>query len=776
MTKIMEDNGKNIAIKSHPGKLLKQHLEEVALLSETYMPKEELKRVSYILGALHDFGKCTSYFQRYIRGEKHVEHTHHALISAFLTYFTLKENNLDQYAVYGFLSVASHHTALHGVRRYEGIDILDMLTPSVSSNNWIDTLRKELNDINEQVKDLEKRTESYRFILDILNKRGIKLDFNKFFKWYNSGELLKSIGKDIYKASNNKDHNYTDLYLLYSALIDADKRSAGDFLKQIKRRYIPDDIVDKYVSQFRKEGHINKLRNELYSLVSNRLNELKDKKIFSLTAPTGLGKTLSVLNFAIKLRNELGGNRRIIYTLPFISIIEQNAEVFDKVLSNIPDYKENKSVYLIEHHHTAPVEYKENGEEKPIDESLSLIESWNSEIIVTTFVQLMNSIIANKNIFLKKFHNIYGSIIILDEVQGIRASLWNTVEKALEELADKADCRIILMTATRPDLLSSKCTEIVNKQFSLDRINVVLKYQVDSLKFAEQIIDKIEDDKSYLIIVNTKKTARNLFKKIQKEIKNRNIFFLSSGIIPIERRKRIKQLKQLLNNNKKPILVSTQVVEAGVDLDFDVVIRDEAPLDSIVQAGGRCNRSGLKSYKGNVFVYQIVNTDKNYKEYKDSEKVYGKVLINASEETLRYLKRKKQSISITESSFYSAVEYYFSRIRERIKQDNSYDKLKSLDFDALDFTLFEEKGERVSVFVAIDKNADKFIEEYSNKLFNVTPIERKKIYEKKKYMLHMYSVEVYKKYVPEPVNKLYVVRHKDLYKYYDVETGFKEYN
>ncbi len=200
---------------------------------------------------------------------------------------------------------------------------------------------------------------------------------------------------------------------------------------------------------------IDKIRTDIYTKVIKSIEENYDKsKIFSITAPTGTGKTITGFFAALKLKELLGDNRRIIYSLPFTSIIEQNYDVLFDIFRGIEDFEQNYSSYIIKHHNLSTVEYENEYRDYTKTEAELLIENWSSGVVVTTFVQLLETLVGARNRMLKKFNAIKGSIIILDEIQAIDIKYFDLVDYILRKACEYLDIRIIIMTATKPLILT----------------------------------------------------------------------------------------------------------------------------------------------------------------------------------------------------------------------------------------------------------------------------------------------------------------------------------
>ncbi len=822
---------------SHPDVLLKEHISDVAALSFEVQPIPLLKKVSCIIGALHDFGKYTSFFQKHLSSGDKVKYSQHSFISAVLTYYVLSLVYPNSFVpLLGFEAVVSHHSTLLDVEDFkelinigDGGGNLDKLASRVeAAYAQIEDMRANISVLQSELKNvadlIEEKVSANSFHLEksffklekevasLLNiQYAEKVDVNEcasvirsinlgdFFDKFN--DTLKRIARDAFSFEMEAMHGktcsyYNYVYLLFSVLIDSDKRVAGK-VRPKARFSIPQDLVDRYEqAKFAgaEDTTINKIRRTLYEDVNKQIEniDIDRDRVFTITAPTGSGKTLTSLSFALKLRervkNAKGYTPRIIYSLPFISIIEQNYDVFKDVLSSgIENFRANESAYIVPHHHITPVKFVESGEEKSVDESLMYIESWDSEIVVTTFVQFLYSVIAYKNRFLKKYHNIFGSIVILDEVQNIPIDYWDIVGEVLRNLTEKLNCYVILMTATKP-LIFTEYRELFTKseetfkQMNRVKFNVHFKKEEEE-KVYDRFLNSIEKDKSYLFVANTIKSSQALYRRIKEkacfeiagcpksveEIGSvRPLFYLSSLIVPYERRRRIETIKAFLKKGIKPILVSTQVVEAGVDLDFDVVYRDIAPIDSIVQAAGRCNRA-WEYNKGSMNVVEI----KSDKGGILAHYVYRKILPNITREIFG------EENSFEEPSVMSLVNQFFKEAKRRaVNSDVSKDIQKALcglEFSYLqNFKLIEDQ-EKESVFVAINDDAEAFINDFIERISNAEDyFERHKIYLENRTKIALFTISVPKKNLPPSEGNFYIVHYNQLNEYYDREWGYKK--
>lgn len=802
---------------AHSNDPLKEHLKAVGVKSKEIIKKisfndridvELLSNISYLIGISHDFGKFTIFFQEKLElGINQNGKSHHGLISAFFCYELIKEylksEEKENHETYKYLPLIGYLV----VKRHHGN--LESVSDSVNPYKLYD----EFRNIHYQVEDiLNHKSEIetiYQNLLSTFNLNFIDI-FNNFLKKYqipiSYENQIEDVINPLVDLTEYFEHNHSILLflltqLLFSVLIDSDKKHAGK-VSLIERKDIPIDIVDKYKQrdEFKEknQSNINQIRDEIYKSVMRKIEKHKGNKIFSITVPTGTGKTLTSLSAALRLRKivkqETNENQtpRIIYLLPFTSIIDQNFCVFEDVLEKtIPDFKGSESIYLLKHHHLAEIKYKLEGEDKPIDESLALIETWESEIIVTTFIQFFYSVIGYKNRFLKKFHNIAGSIIILDEVQNIPIKYWNLVGMVLEGLAEYFDCRVILLTATQPLIFKEgKYIELVEdneKYFKKDELNrvslIIDKDDKNINEFFYELKDWSKD--SYMFVFNTIGSTLKFCDLLQDQKKKCDmeefeIVYLSTNIVPKERKERIEKIQNFIDTKSKVIIVTTQLIEAGVDIDVEVVYRDIGPLDSIIQVAGRCNRKKML-VTGEVHVVKLKNEDDNDQLF--SRYIYSPVLLNIVNSSIF-----KEKEHIRESEFLGLIKEYFKQAKPKMMEEKQiiksiyelyyYDNDKNYDSNKKPisaFELIEKEQPKIDVFIELDEEA-KFIWKKYSEIRKLQPIERKEEFLKIKKKFYDYVISVQKKYTKKVgYNDNIGIGHislEEIDSYYNINTGF----
>lgn len=771
---------------SHPDKLLKDHLQQTVNTIDQIVTSKEISKklgdLARIIGVCHDFGKMTSFFQDYIRDTNNSELDkpikNHARISAAFTYYTIQENlNLEDplYPIIGWYVVLKHHLNLEDLSR-------DKIESEWEEGNNYEIMKKQADDLKDNLEDIRELYERFDFSVDL----------EKFLEEMVSkeNEIFQDIKKAAFKLEIKiEDMDYfMDTLFLYSLLQDADKFSSAE-VQYPQRKELPSySIVDKYIKDViqPEENEINKLRDCASSEILEKINRtnISSNRIFSLTLPTGLGKTLSAFKAGLRLRerikNEFQIKPRLIYSLPFLSIIEQNYDSLKNVLDF--EFDETPPEILLKHHYLSKG-FSKGGEENPISDLL-LTESWHSEIVVTTFVQLFESMITNKKNRARKFHNITNSIIILDEIQSIPRKYWVLVNNYLKKLTNKYNCWIIFMTATQPLIFEpDEITELIEekeKYFSnMDRVRYADKREisvVDALK--SKIVEAYEEtDKSVMAVMNTIGSAEKLFKKIQEEFNDKDkLVFLSTKLLPRDRLKKIEKIK---GEEGQKVIVTTQLIEAGVDIDLDIIYRDFAPFDSIVQAGGRCNREN-QDEKGKVEVIELINEQDGEKKY--NQYIYDSVLLDCTSEGMDELS------SFSERNFsFEGVREYYKKLKNRGADKESKEILKSiknLKFSkAREFRLIKKDYDEISVYIENDEKAIKIRKDIIDILEENWGYEKKgKLLSKRKEFYNniidlRVDEELEEKIAALPqvgsIEDLYLVRKDDKNRWYDEDIGFK---
>lgn len=513
-----------------------------------------------ILGLYHDIGKFSKEFQNYllyggVKGS--VDHTGAGSIEIFKTGLNSKNPTFFLLA----MCIAGHHGGLP--------------------------------DMGDNPKTSEKGTLLYR------------LNNSSFPDCAVYKEYLPSIkSEDVPDITKNLTAAFAQMFyvrMLYSCLVDADYLDTEAFLadKTVLRSGFIDItkmklLVDEYTSKFDPSSSaLNKMRCELLKQCKDAGSDNKQihKNLYTLTIPTGGGKTLSSLSFALN-RAVLTGRQRIIYVIPYTSIIEQNAGVFKGIVG-----KNN----VVEHHMNVVYDDTDGSNRKKL-----ATENWDAPLIVTTNVQFIESIFANKPSKCRKLHNIANSIIIFDEAQMLPEDYLLPCVEVIKELTEHYNCCVVLCTATQPSLdkfFDNKALEIVDKPKFYYDVFKRTKIKILGKLTKSELAAKLKKYSQVLCIVGTKRKAQQIFELLKEE---KNVYHLSTNMYPAHRKRILEEVRVKLKNGEVCRVISTSLIEAGVDVDFPTVYKEMDALDSIVQAAGRCNREGKRNVEDSiVYVFEL---------------------------------------------------------------------------------------------------------------------------------------------------------------------------
>lgn len=790
---------------------------------------EDLYGAALVAGLAHDFGKYTSFFQSYLRTGCGGAEKQHAHISGLWGAYLARRFSLTperQLAVY--FAVARHHQNLDDP---EG----SIVSPEDLDGDWDELdprMREQLRVVASQISDIKLRGEEVstslraagRWAGKLLAARSLPVPEWLSGEWEGLLREFLSSWKDVYRglfafwrrfkrqrlaaeAAGCGDVDlrlYFDILTLFSALIDSDKIHAAR-IREPRRMEIPADAVERYrsIRYGRPSVVVDAVREDLYRCVSERLRSAPpEHRIFSLTAPTGSGKTLAGLAAALFLRERVADScqapPRIIYALPFTSIIDQVFAVGEDVLCTALGLSSDAlpAPLAMKHHHLAELSYlRSAGEaESPLDEALLLIESWQSEIVVTTFVQFFHTLVGYENRMLKKFHRLRGSVVILDEVQNIPVEYWPLVEETLRQACSRLDMRVILMTATRPEWFEPEEVwelagdeEAVRRRFAaLNRVRLFADTAPVAVEeAADSFLKQYQRDMSYLVVLNTIRSSVAFYSIVREALGcDAPVFYLSTNIVPLERQRRIAEIRKALADGEKPVVVSTQVVEAGVDLDFDVVWRDLGPVDAVVQVAGRCNRN-FRREKGDVRILHLV--DSEIESMSLASYVYGRI------HTFTAKRLFSSRDHLEEPDFYDVVAEYFDAVRQNKSAAESEGILRAMAAlrfhnpsageevsSVSDFQLIRELPYYTNIFVCLDERAEGVWEKYQTAVAKERDLRRRwAAFLEIKRDFNRYLISVPKKMVvgriPVDSHPLVIPGYL-LDEFYDRETGFKRFD
>lgn len=647
-----------IAHKNENGEqTVKEHLENVAKLAAEFcadyqIPNIDVKKYAYETGLAHDIGKYSDKFQKKIKEELQISVDHTTAGARELQKLKMPAASF---------AVAGHHGGIPN-----GLDF--------TSQNLLKRVQK-------------RELEPYA-------------DYQKEIK-------LESVCDPLmFQSSKLQEAFFTRM--LFSALVDADFLDTEDFMSQgkvMRGAYETIDVLyDKlinYIEPWRKitenTSELNKIRN---NILEQCLKQGEGKRgLYSLTVPTGGGKTVSSLAFALThaKRNRM---KRIIYVIPYMSIIEQNVEVFQNILGeqNVLAHYSNA---LLDSYH----------EEKKYKEMHKLsIENWDAPVIVTTNVQFFESLYSNKVSRCRKLHNIANSVVIFDEVQMIPLNYFKPCVNVIQELVRSYQVSAVFCTATQPALerwmKPLETMEICPNYKAL--FQCMKRTQIkDAGKITEEeLLKKVISKEQVLVIVNTKKEAQKLYEKLPKE----GAYHLSTYMTPSDRKRVLMTIREKLRLGQICRVVSTSLVEAGVALDFPMVMREIAGLDSIIQAAGRCNREGKRKLEESVvWVFRL--------EGKIPAMIEKNIAL--TEETLQ---------KYTEYDSLEAIRYYFMSLQSL--DENTLDQYHILEgfekgMDGVEMP-FKRVGEMFHLIdsdtcmliIPMEKEASELVDELQRRIDN----------------------------------------------------------
>ncbi len=557
---------------SLPGKppeqwqLLQNHLENVAMKTYAFARSFGGGSLAKPLGLNHDLGKGTFFWQAYLRHENEI-------IDEFMHYYTGRV----EHAIYGARRLYEHSKEAGKLLAY------CIAGHHGGLPNWIDAPESSLKErLNRCVQDIEFQTK----IPELPQSLPLNVPDNSLF-----GFQLQFFVR-----------------MLFSCLVDSDFLDTEEALDKKKagwRSKHPDlsELVEPFWRNFdklRQQAEKTKVNDQREIVLSDCIKKAKAfPGLFSLTVPTGGGKTLASLAFALE-HAKTHNKHRIIYVIPFTSIVEQNAAVFRKMLGDEA---------VLEHHCNF------------IPDQTDWItrlssENWDAPVIVTTNVQFFDSFYARKPSKCRKLHNVADSVVIFDEVQAIPVEKLRPCLEVIRELALNYKVTCVLCTATQPAIHYSEefqsglkdVREIVDDVRALFSTLKRTEEKFVGILSEQELAGKLTAHEQVLCIVNTRQQALDVFNELPASKEN---IHLSALMYPAHRSRKLADIRSRLNHGLPCRVVSTQLIEAGVDVDFSCVYRAISGIDSIAQAAGRCNRNGRSHEPGPVFVFAFSEEPEN---------------------------------------------------------------------------------------------------------------------------------------------------------------------
>ena len=649
----------------HPDKLLKNHI--------LNMVGEEDNELEKSVKIYHDIAKLKWLFQKYIRTlDEKILGKKHSLLSAY--FFMLNSNFSDVETAFGFLAIISHHGSV---------------------NNFYDIVANNKN----FGRNFEKSVEFNYW--DEVAKNASSFDFYKNInmnrqKLFEKAKELREILQDMELDDNFTYCDFINFKSLYSNLVYSDKFEAIFNEPRQENKQIPLCELERHISKLAEKSDDEKpnKRDTFRNFVLNNFDE--NYKLFTLTAPTGYGKTLTALNFALKFNKS-----RIIYALPFTSIIDQTYDIIAKI------YK-NSDISVSKAHHKTTIDEENLTEEDRYSKIKFLMESFSGEINITTLYQLIFALFGNKNKDNVKFNQLKNSVVIIDEAQAIPYKFRKDFILLCEIISQRLGTIFIFMSATMPVIKSENFKEISNLEYFSKQDRYVIKWL--DISGEEDLLEKICEtarDKNTLVVVNTIKKAQELFVKLRDKF---SCFCLNGYMYDDHKRATIEAVRCAIDKSKddplasKILLISTQSIEAGVDLDFDVGFREVSPISSVIQTAGRVNRH-FREIRGELYVFPEISKFTNL--------IYGD-LQKVSKAILEIFKQRE----VRESEILEISNLYFQKISDQLENLYIESEIKKLEFENINQKIEEimKDNHKQTLIIEPEEN---FIKDFEAKILEI---------------------------------------------------------
>jgi CRISPR-associated endonuclease/helicase Cas3 len=635
----------------------KEHSINSAQIAKKRLEAIGLGNLAYLAGVLHDAGKCSKEFNKYIS-------------DAVAGLSVKKGSVIHSFAGCGYM-MAKFHT--------NNLDIPDLTAELVAysigaHHGLFDCINSngESEFKNRQEKQPEYDANAMKeYFSECVSENDIE---DMFF--LANKDVERVIGTLQALVDSEKPDKYSTEFLFYvgllerlllSSVIDGDHTDTYSFMSGHK---IPEDKeltdwneivknVDDYILSKEVKTEIQRARRELSDICSEFAERPGD--VYQLSIPTGSGKTLSGLRYAVHHAKKWG-KKRIIYVAPLISILEQNAQVIREAVG--------RSEIVLEHHSNVVTD-NEKSEDVPQDNYRLLTETWDSPIIVTTLVQFLNTLFGGKSSQIRRFSSLCNSIIILDEVQTVPWKATSLFNLAINFLKTVCNATVLLCSATQPTFsgmehamkvssigfLTQEQERHYSAVFRRSKIRFVGNYRIDEIP--RYITGLLADRKSVLLICNKKMQSEFLYDELKQG--EYNAYHLSASMCVEHREQTVKQMRCSLSSDVKTLCVSTQVIEAGVDISFSAVVRLEAGLDSIVQANGRCNRNGELGEVAETYIIRC--SDENLSKLREMQIAKG-----ATTDLIYDFERDKEKYE-NEIDSTKSVDTYYSNIRKSFTKE-----------------------------------------------------------------------------------------------------------
>jgi len=670
--------------------------------------KKEFEELLKIICYCHDYGKSSSYFQEKLFKEKLTQEekrlSEHGLISAFFGYFVTISKFDKRLSSFVFMAIRFHHLNLDNAQNMQKVDELE-IEKVLDIYEGLKQNSAEIDDIYKHFLDVDSATKKFGELLE--------REFPE--------DEIENLIMYFYVKNDYEDNDIFIFMTLFSLLIYADKQDA--IFRDGEIEAIDNlEFDSNYVETFKEEYFKNKdktpldeIREKIYQAIVEEFKNIQsNKNIFFIKLPTGAGKTLLLYKLALMMQ-EQEKKTRVFYLLPFITLIEQNASILKKLLNFMGYDSFDSRVFLEKHSLSGEFELSNGNDEYDIDAKEFLLDTLESNFIVTSFHQMFYGVFKRKNALLKRFNQFANSIILIDEVQLIPLEHMYIITQFLKFMSEIFNCKIVVASATFPNIKK----EILQNSYTFNEIDKILttkeidnffnryeiKIDISNTYTQESLYKKIDEklktNRDLLFRVNTINTANDIYDylmSIDTKYDKKNIFLLTSAVALIVRKCIIKKIKRNSKRGIKQIVVATQLIQAGVDISLEDGFEELAPLDLIVQSMGRRNRSAEKKEIGRadiIKISQIIN-DKEFEGYK----IYNQYDIKQTIDILS----KYETLSEKEIYEYGLLDKYYDAQVDVMKIDKEFKKLNFKNIDK-NFVLIKEAPISFSFFMPINNKA-----------------------------------------------------------------------
>lgn len=549
-----------------------EHCDRVAEVAAAYGDAFGCAAEARLAGQFHDFGKYGARFQDVLKGlQRHVDH---AICGATFLYAALGSTPSGKRSAPVLEAINGHH---------DGLLEMAALKQRLIENARCDT-------------PIENHARKFSGLAGKAEYQSACTQFRRD----HPGFVLPRL-RAAYENGQTNVERMLYTRMLFSCLVDADYSVSAsderpDYFEETEMNFDPAAVLQELYAYQASLGRgssakeeVNRLRQELFQ----RCGEAGDRAengLFTLTAPTGTGKTLALLHFALR-HCAASGKRRIIIVLPYLSITQQNAAVYRQIYPGV---------------------LEDHSQSHLTDEAREFAARWSAPLIVTTSVRFFETLFADQPADCRKLHHIADSVVVFDEAQSLPADVSTATLKAVKELCRRYRTTMLFSTATQPDYdalreIDWKPEEILPNSAdfyaALRRTRVEWRIEGRERIPLQQIAEEMAAENSVCAIVNLRRHAKVLFEQLRAVVPEEELFFMTTDLCPADREQILQTIQGRLAAHKPCRLVATQCVEAGGDFDFDVIYRALAPLDAIIQAAGRCNRNGRLADGGRVVVF-----------------------------------------------------------------------------------------------------------------------------------------------------------------------------